>query len=141
MRNVYCISYLILSVRGEGLEKRDGSRGKPNAEGLAKVEGGGVRGQSEDEDRRGGVGEWRQRGGRWRQGGLSRGQQVMRQVEDDGACAVLPPAFRSRAWTPQPLAPTLSFPLVAVIFFFVRFLPFFPEPSTKILRHFRSAQA
>lgn len=34
---------------------------------------------------------------RRRQGGLSRGQQVMHQVEDDGACAVLPPAFRSRA--------------------------------------------
>jgi len=32
----------------------------------------------------------------------------MRQVEDDGACAVLPPAFRSRARTPQPLAPSLS---------------------------------
>jgi len=65
----------------------------------------------ENEDRRGGVGERRQRGGRWRQGGLSRGQQVMRQVEDDGACAVLPPAFRSRARTPQPLVPSLSFSL------------------------------
>lgn len=39
----------------------------------------------------------REREERRRQGGLSRGQQVMHQVEDDGACAVLPPAFRSRA--------------------------------------------
>lgn len=128
-----------------GGEKRNGSRRK-RAEGLARVEGGGVRGPK-NEDGRGGVGERRRRERRKMETGKLK-QGAAGDAPGGGRWRVRRfaprlPVTCPDSTTPRPIS---LFPSrrdnLFFFFFFVHFLPFFfPEPSTKILRHFRSARA